>query len=449
MIFIETTKDANLKNQRDTDKSHVIHLIARETYCTTLADGIEIRNTLSRLGIASKFLPEKDFRGQPGFPVELGVPSDGQQEKTQELLRRIESSLLKHPDKERSKELVKLRQEVFEDDPVSINDQLEALRSRRSFRLAFMNPGNGIGDSIVAINAIRLFILKFLGNFEEVRIDILLPVISNWNHVSIRSLLFKEKWLNQIISFPITLDQLRQYDAFFDNAGGFRRSYFYDNALVDGFLYKFGIPTSQIAAEEKRNLIEFKPKDVNRELRQRISNAKRAKPLLLFHPLSNSVLRSIPKHKIEDVLDAIKRQFPSYTVVTVNMLKNVSGVMDVSKLSRSVFDYIYVISKMNAMVTVDTSTYHIADAFDIPTVILGTTFAADVYPRYYPYVGTYMLPNAKSTSFYMAHGERDTETAGLKKERVQDEVFRIWDEFNENELRAAMDKVLRKQFNQS
>ena len=444
MIFIESSKNANLINQSDTDKSHVIHLIANQTYCTTHADGIEIRNTLSRLGTESKLLPESDFRGQPGFPVELGVSSDGQQEKTQELLRRVESSLLAYPEEERAKELVKLRREVYGDDPVSISDQLETLGSRSHLRLAFMSPGNGIGDSVVAISAIRLFVQKLLGNFDDVSIDVLLPVISNWNHISIRSLLLKEKWLNQVVSFPITIDQLRQYDAFIDNAGGFRRSYFYEKSIMDGFLYKFGVPEGQVDEEAKRNHIEFMPKDVSRELRKRISNAKKAKPLLLFHPLANSKIRSVPKHKIEDVLNAIKRQFPDYGIVTVNALKNVSGVMDISKLSRSVFDYIYVISKMDAMVTVDTSTYHIADAFDIPTVILGTTFAADIYPRHYPYVGTYMLPGAENTSFYMAHGERDTETARVKKTRVEDEIFRIWDEFNEIELLSAMNKVLKR-----
>ena len=156
----------------------------------------------------------------------------------------------------------------------------------------------------------------------------------------------------------------------------------------------------------------------------------------------------MPKHKIAEVLEAIKHQYPGFSVVTVNALKNISGVMDLSKLSRSVFDYIYVISKMDAMVTVDTSTYHIADAFDIPTVILGTTFAAEVYPRYYPYVGTYLLPGAKSTSFYVAHGERDTETAGVNKERVQDEILQIWNGFNEMELRSAMDQVLNSAVNQ-
>ena len=322
MIFLETTRDANLKNQNDPDNSHAIHLSARETYCTTLADGAEIRNTLSRLGIESQFLPEQDFRRQPGFPVELGVSSNGQEEKRRELLRRIQSSLLKHPEKERARELVKLRREVYGDDPVNIDDQLKVLLSRRPLRLAFMSPGSGIGDTIVAITAIRVFIQKFLGHFEEVRIDILLPVISNLNHIPIRSLLLKEKWLNQVVSFPITLDQLRQYDAFVDNAGGFRRSYFYDNAIIDGFLYKFGIPASQIDAEEKRNLIEFKPKDVNRELRQRIANARKAKPLLLFHPLSSAILRSVPEHKIEGVLDAIKRQFPDFRVVTISKLGN-------------------------------------------------------------------------------------------------------------------------------
>ena len=251
MIFLETSKNANLKNLNDKDDSYAIQLVAGETYCTTHADGVEIRNTLSRLGIESKFISEGEIRQQSGFPVELGVSSNGQEEKTQELLRRVESSFSNHPENERLKKMVELRREVYGDDPVNIHDQLEPLRSRRLLRLAFMNPGNGIGDSVVAISAIRLFIRKLLGDFQEVSVDILLPVISNWNHVAIRSLLHKEKWLNQIVSFPITLEQLRQYDAFLDNAGGFRRSYFYENALIDGFLYKFGIPASKIDATEK------------------------------------------------------------------------------------------------------------------------------------------------------------------------------------------------------
>lgn len=69
--------------------------------------------------------------------------------------------------------------------------------------------------------------------------------------------------------------------------------------------------------------------------------------------------------------------------------------LDISRYSQSFDHFASIISRVDGIVTVDTVTYHLADAFDIPTVALFTTIDPNLRVRYYPCVVPIMLENTK------------------------------------------------------
>ena len=46
--------------------------------------------------------------------------------------------------------------------------------------------------------------------------------------------------------------------------------------------------------------------------------------------------------------------------------------LDFTKESKNISDFIYIVSNMDKIITTDTSTYHISDAFMIPTITIFT-----------------------------------------------------------------------------
>jgi ADP-heptose:LPS heptosyltransferase len=65
--------------------------------------------------------------------------------------------------------------------------------------------------------------------------------------------------------------------------------------------------------------------------------------------------------------------------------------MCLANYSQNLDRFAGIISLVDAIITVDTSTYHLADAFDKPTIVLFTSIEPDHRIRYYPHVRGIML----------------------------------------------------------
>jgi len=67
--------------------------------------------------------------------------------------------------------------------------------------------------------------------------------------------------------------------------------------------------------------------------------------------------------------------------------------VDLSGISgRSFQHYCTVVKNASAIVSVDTSIYHIGDCFSVPTVVIFSTVMPELRARYYPYVAGIPLP---------------------------------------------------------
>ena len=120
-------------------------------------------------------------------------------------------------------------------------------------------------------------------------------------------------------------------------------------------------------------------------MKNKIEHLKIRGKVLLFHPFSANINKSIPKDVAVSLLKNLLTKLPEYTVVSVLKIDSKldsDRYMDVSAFSKSFLDYAYIVSNMTKIVTVNTATYHIADAFFIPTVVIFTdeNESAQLYP---------------------------------------------------------------------
>ena len=238
--------------------------------------------------------------------------------------------------------------------------------------------------------------------------------------------------IHKTTTLPIGLDSLFTYDAFFDFSGFISLSKFNDLCLVDFFLFLLGIDPKIINCGKKRNLVRLNEtiRDETKLCLDLIRNlpSNPGKKLLLFHPKSSSRLRDIPVSKwiqiIQTIIDNIE-----YTVVSAVSIDFVHDrFVDISQHSNSPDRFCAIISQVDAIITVDTSVYHIADSFNIPTVVLFPTIPPDLRIKYYPSVKGILLDGADQTPYYKKHKTLDN--------LPYDDVIKLWDHLD-------MDEVLR------
>ena len=107
--------------------------------------------------------------------------------------------------------------------------------------------------------------------------------------------------------------------------------------------------------------------------------------LLLFHPYSANENRSIPKEFAIKYLKKLINKADDYTIVSALNITELHDdrYVNLAGLSKSLSEFIYIISQVDKIITVDTSTYHIADAFFVPTLVLFTDDKAEIRTKYY------------------------------------------------------------------
>jgi len=83
--------------------------------------------------------------------------------------------------------------------------------------------------------------------------------------------------------------------------------------------------------------------------------------------------------------------------------------IDLSKESKSINDFMYIVSLMDKIITTDTSTYHISDAFMIPTVVIFTDKKFENKIKYYKYIKPIFLKDkTKNLSKFIYENENLT-----------------------------------------
>jgi hypothetical protein len=299
--------------------------------------------------------------------------------------------------------------------PGSLEKQLQHLPGLDSPRIAIINGfGTGIGDHVVGLTAWRVARQRMLqAGFSRVSAEI-------WSrtHGIHRAQVSctNEPSISAIRALPVTGSEFVALDAFWDLSGLLDRPSFWRMPTIDFYLETLGIDPASVAAGDKRNKVHI-PNYVVREIDQALNQVGR--PFVLLHPTSSTPLRDMPETAIQRVFDELEKN-SEFAIASLHELPVAEDrFINLSGLFKTHQHFCAVIEKAAGLLTIDTCTYHIADAFNIPSLVIFTTVPPERWISYYPSVEGFMLDGVRESRYFGMHRSNDP--------AVLNAIGRFWD----------------------
>lgn len=368
MIFFKVTQNINIKIA---DNSLVVLTkelknsdIEEYIYVTTYDDFEGVKDIFTKVGTNYKTLivDENKVTSKKGFPQEIGVSNKNEFLQQRQKLK--QTSFLNNIEEFNTKDLFK--NEDF-------CDSLSMIKSpKKEISIAIIGGvGRNIGEILCGLSAIRIFYKSLQNRYKDVKIDLLLDSANNQYYKRDKELIEQESFINKVLPLSISVKKLYEYDYYIDTSKIYETNFFNSLPFIDAYLYKFGIDPNIIPAEKKHNQFDFSKYTPSAELKNEIANLKAKSKLILFHPYSPDIDRSLPKDIAVNLLKnlVILSDEIVISALKIDKFEN-DKFFDISKYSKSLFDFIYIISQSDYIITVDTATYHISDIFLIPTVVI-------------------------------------------------------------------------------
>lgn len=392
MIFFRVTQNINIKT---TDGTLVKYLkfkmpsnLNNETvYVTTYNDYIDLKEVFQNVDkqrYSTKLIKENKVRELEDFPIELGISNAYEYYNYQDFIKEVKDNYINDED-----EVETLLQSV---EKVDIFKQLKNIKKEEVSLAIIGSVGKSIGEMVASSTAIRILHSKLSEIYKTVNIDLYLDASNNNFYSRDKQIFYNQTFIRRIYPLSIDVKKLCEYDYFIDNSSVMNKSsYFKELNYIDAWLYKFGIDYKKVPANLKYNQLNLKTYEPSESLFEKINAAKRKGKLLMFHPYSAHIDKSIPQVVAVDMLRKLLSRAEDYTIVTTLLIDpkmKDDRVIDLSKDSKSFNDFAYIVSNMDAIITAETSTYHISDAFMIPTIVLFTKVDIEKNIKYYKYVKT-------------------------------------------------------------
>jgi len=270
------------------------------------------------------------------------------------------------------------REAAFGD--IAANETWMRQGNRRPTRVAIINGmGSSIGDSIVGLRAMRIFRDHFAARGVTCRVDVFRRDPRNhwW-------LYRRHPAIDRVLALPTSLHSLFSYDMMVNFENIPVEPTFNDRPMIDYFLDKLGMTSSQVPAALKRAELCFDVRpspELKAELEALRADGRR---VVLLHPEASAIIRCIPAQYCRRLVDDLQGQRALRIITAIPTAGVLDDVVDLSHVSKTSLDFAALVSQVDAVVTADTAPYHIADAFDVPAVVLFTTIAPDLRCRYYP-----------------------------------------------------------------
>lgn len=389
MIFFRVTQNINIKT---TDGTLVNYLkfkgpsnLNNETaYITTAEDFEDLKKVFAKVDkdkYNARLLREDKVREVEDFPIELGISNEGEYLKSLEYKEEIKTNFLNNEDE--------IKSFLQSNQKVDLFKQLKIKKDAISLAI-IGGVGKSIGEIVASCTALRILYDKLKEVYKSVKIDIYINASNNTYFSRDKDIYKKQNFINKIYALSLSSRKLCSYDYFIDNSSVTSKSSYYKELnYVDAWLYKFGIDYKKIPDSLKYNQIDLSKYSINKNLKKKLDMARLKGKLLLFHPYTANIDKSIPQEYAISILKKLVKNLDEYVIVTTLKLDSKNSnedIIDFSKESSSFNDFTYIISNMDAIITAQTATYHIADAFMIPTVAIFTN--DDIYRniKYYNYV---------------------------------------------------------------
>lgn len=340
-------------------------------YITTYDDFKDLEGVFSRVDKEKFFartLNEDKVRAIEEFPIELGIPNNHELEKT----KKYDS------------------QEYFlEDEKVSIYNQLEKIEKEEVSIVIIGSVGKTISEMIASTTALRILYNKLLEVYKNVKMDIFLNASNNSFYSRDKSIYKRLDFISNIYPLSLSVKRFTSYDYFIDTSSYIKSIYFKELNYVDSWLYKFGFNYEKIEDSLKFNQLDISDLDIKKTLSEKIKTVKSKGKLLLYHPYSANLKKSIPQTYAIDLLKKLLSENEDYIIISAlsidSKIKD-DRFLDLSKDSKSLTDFMYIVSQMDKVLTADTATFHISDAFMIPTVAVFTDENYSRKIKYYDFV---------------------------------------------------------------
>jgi hypothetical protein len=273
---------------------------------------------------------------------------------------------------------------------IEFDEVVDILSKVEKIDIGILNAmSNAIGDHLIGMQAFAYFQNKLAETFPDKEIKISLYQFNPY-HVQSITVQWQGKF-QHVFMLPNRVSKLCQHNAFIDLGTLLLRENFDNQPMIDFFLGALSIDPSTVPVEAKRVKYQVNPqaKRQAQDLFVVLKSSKR--PILLFHNTSTSPIRSINTIESIRIIKEILNKSDYFVVTTSHSDFQHPRFLSLSKYSQRLDDFAAIISQVDAIVTVDTSTYHIADAFNIPTVVLFTSIQPEYRIKYYPYTRAIML----------------------------------------------------------
>lgn len=294
--------------------------------------------------------------------------------------------------------------------------------------------GNTISDIISSCTALGILHKKLKEIYTNIKFDIYINASNNSFYTRDKEIYQTQKYIDNVFPLSLNVKKLCEYDYFFDNSIELDKFSEYPLNIVDRWLFKFGIDYKKIDNNEKYNQLDISDYKVSPNLIKIINELKLKGKLLLFHPYSSSIHKSIPQSIAIDLLkDLLNKNEDCIVVSTLQIDSRIkeSNYFDLSKESKKLNDFIYIISQMDKIITADTSTYHISDVFMIPTVVIFTQEDFEKKIQYYKYVKPiYIKDKSKNLSKFIYENDELTiyKLESWKKLKIN-QIIKLLDKF--------------------
>lgn len=251
------------------------------------------------------------------------------------------------------------------------------LGNRSCCRVAVLSSFKGFGDCLALGTALRELSRRLAEQGAEARIDLwLLPVDG------IEDTLLAAGVIHGVRYLPQKAAGLLAYDLVVNCAD---KRIPNEVPLCDSMLQFAGLSTGSVPAERKRCFFPL-PAEPDPDLAQAHRRARECfKRLVVVVPTSSTRIREIPAARLQELLERIAEQ-PDWALVIAGRanLPTHPRLLDWRALSSTFTRFAQIISLCDAVVSVDTSAYHLADAFNKPAVVFFNNNDGEIWTKYYP-----------------------------------------------------------------
>jgi hypothetical protein len=420
MIFFRVTQNINIKTTDGTlvnyFKLKVPSNLENETvYITTYDDFKDIKEIFAKVDKEKYFarsLNEESVRSIPNFPIELGILNINEFD-----IRKKSTQL-----------------EFLNIQKVDIFKQLKHME-KDEITFAFVGGlGSSISDIISSCTALRILYKKLNEVYKYIKFDLFINASNNSFYTRDKQIYETQDYINNVFPLSLTSKKLCEYDYYFDNSFDIGIALDVPLNNVDKWLYKFGIDYRKINDNEKYNQLNISNYKVPNTLIKKLEDAKIKGKLLLFHPYSANINKSIPQSVAVELLRELLLKADEYIIIStlqVDAKIKEDNFIDLSKESKNIHDFIYIVSCMDKVITTDTSTYHISDAFMIPTVGIFTQNDFEIKSKYYKYLTSiYIKDESKNLSKFIYENDSLTfyKFESWKKLKIK-QIIKLLDKF--------------------